>query len=379
MNWNDTATVFYRGEYVAVRRLGRFLVAELTSPHRVLSTCPMHGGQHEAIRFVVNHQSCEATAHMERYDELHAIGTAGYHQHVCAALGLAADEVVLMGTAANMNYAAHCQERFAELTVDAIVTAGVQGNATRAADPAAWTENAAGWQPLSTLAGTINTMLFINQPLTPGALARAVVTMTEGKTAALQELAVSSRYSPYGATGTGTDQYSVAAPLSPERAPLTSTSPHVKLGELIGRAVLSATKEALRWQNGLEASVTRSLVHALGRFGLTEARLQHDLASRLNDRQRALLDNNSQALLYEPAVASRAYAYAAVLDRVQHGTLPVAVARDVLREQAAGMASAVAAKPHLWFAFFQQLDASFERPLDAVITALALGWAQKWT
>ena len=50
-------------------------------------------------------------------------------------------------------------------------------------------------------------MLFINRPLTPAALARVVVTMTEGKTAALQRLAVPSKLHIDLATGTGTDQY----------------------------------------------------------------------------------------------------------------------------------------------------------------------------
>ena len=67
-------------------------------------------------------------------------------------------------------------------------------------------------------AGTINTMLLINRPLTPAALARAVVTMTEGKSAALQRLAVPSKLHVDLATGTGTDQSCVAAPLVRARA-----------------------------------------------------------------------------------------------------------------------------------------------------------------
>src|SRR5258705_464284 len=121
-------------------------------------------------------------------------------------------------------------------------------------------------------AGTINTMLLISLPLTDSALARAVVTMTEGKSAALQRLAVPSRQSSDLATGTGTDQYCVAAPVDGPVV-LTSTSSHVKLGELIGRVARDATMEALRWQNGLEASYTRGVVHALGRYGFTEASL----------------------------------------------------------------------------------------------------------
>ena len=122
--------------------------------------------------------------------------------------------------------------------------------------------------------GTINTMLLMNHALTEGALARAVITMTEAKSAALQRLAVRSLYSADFATGTGTDQYCVAARLHVGDGggkEFTSTSPHSKLGELIGVAVRDATLEALRWQNGLEVSSTRLLFHALGRYGVREA------------------------------------------------------------------------------------------------------------
>jgi adenosylcobinamide amidohydrolase len=339
----------------------------------------MNGGQSERVRFVVNHQSCEGTDHSERFELITGSGPEGYHHQVCGELGLASDTVAMMGTAANMNYAAHAHAEFAHLTVDAIVTAGVHGNATRAADPANWVETDDGWKKKPLFSGTINTMLFINQGLTPAALARAVVTMTEGKSAALQELAVRSLYSPHVATGTGTDQYGIVAPLSGDYKALTSTSTHVQLGEMIGRVTLDATKEALRWQNGLEASLTRSIVHALGRFGLTEVRLRSAIATRLTAREHVLFEKNSNSVLFEPAVASRAYAYAAVLDRIQYGTLPKTMASDVLREQAAGLASALAAKPHLWFDFFQRITVDVEAPLDAVVAALALGWSHKWT
>jgi adenosylcobinamide amidohydrolase len=168
-----------------------------------------------------------------------------------------------MGTAANMNYLAIKEEADHSVAVTALVTAGVQGNAACAGDPANWRERDGKWEKVSPYQGTINTILLISRPLTPAALARAVVTMTEAKSAALVRLAVGSLYSADLATGTGTDQFCLAAPLAGEQ-PFTSTSPHVKLGEMIGVAVRDATLEALRWQNGLELSYTRSIFHALG-------------------------------------------------------------------------------------------------------------------
>ena len=47
-----------------------------------------------------------------------------------------------MGTAANMNYAAVSTETDDAVEVTAVVTAGVEGNATCAGDPATWRETA---------------------------------------------------------------------------------------------------------------------------------------------------------------------------------------------------------------------------------------------
>ena len=89
-----------------------------------------------------------------------------------------------------MNYAAVAQHRDHTILVTAVVTAGVQGNATCAGDPATWRETETGWEKVPTVGGTINTVLLVNHSLTEGALARAVITMTEAKTAALQQLAI---------------------------------------------------------------------------------------------------------------------------------------------------------------------------------------------
>ena len=263
---------------------------------------------------------------------------------MCAEVGLPADATVVMGTAANMNYSARVEAADDDVEVMAVVTAGVEGNATCAGDPAGWREGEGGIQKVQPYAGTINTMLLINAPLTASALARAVVTMTEGKSAALARLAIPSRQSIDLATGTGTDQYCIAAPLAGARR-LSSASTHMKLGELIGVAVRDATLEALRWQNGLEASYTRGLFHALGRYGIREATFFDDIAPLLEETDLELLRKNSKSVLYEPLVGAAAHATAAVLDRVRHGTLPSSVAREAVVQQAANLASSLAGRP----------------------------------
>jgi adenosylcobinamide amidohydrolase len=359
-------------------RAGRFLIAELLVPHRVLSTCCRQGGETESLRYLVNHQSCEGAGHREREAYITGMGLEGYHDAVCREIALDAESVASMGTAANMNYAAICERQDGNLRVTAVVTAGVQGNAACAGDAAGWRETESGWDKIPPLGGTINTMLLISHPLTRGALTRAAVTMTEAKSAALARLAIRSRYSKDLATGTGTDQYAIAAPLAGGK-PLTSTSPHVKLGELIGVAVRDATAEALRWQNGLEPSYTRSLFHALGVYGLNEASFFEDIAPLLSPADLDLLQKNAKSVFYEPLAAASAYAIASILDRVRYGTLPAATAREALRQQAALLAANVAARPAQWPEFLARLtDADPEQPARLILLAIALGWSSKW-
>lgn len=354
----------------ALRRASRFLIAEFERPHLVLSTSARNGGESSSIRYLVNHQSCEASAHKDRYETIS--GFEAYHDVVCAEVDLPRAEVALMGTAANMNYAAVVVAKDLDLEVTAVVTAGVQGNACCAGDPTVWREGEQGWVKVD---GTINTIVLINRPLTAGALARAVATMTEGKSAALQRLAVRSLYSQELATGTGTDQFAIAAPLDgPGR--LTSASPHVKLGELIGCAVRDATLEALRWQNGLEPSYTRGIFSALTRYGLREETFFQDIAPYLSDSDVELLKKNGKAVFYEPLVGAAAFAMAAVLDRHRHGAIPPSAAQEALRQQAATMAASLAAKPYEWERFRAQLIET--DPVQLVLKAVALGWSSKW-
>ena len=364
-------------EYRLVRT-GRFLITELLKPHRVLSTSTRNGGQTESLRYLVNHQSCEGTDHRERHAQITATGPENYHDAACGEMGLDGNLAAVMGTAANMNYAAVAQHRDEAMLVTAVVTAGVQGNAACAGDPASWRETETDWENVPTIGGTINTILLINHSLTEGALARAVVTMTEAKTTALYELAVSSLYSRNLATGTGTDQYCVGAPLNAGK-PLTSTSPHAKLGELIGRAVKQATLEALRWQNGLEPSYTRSIFIALGRYGLKESRFTEDLARLMTERELELLKKNFKSIVYEPKVAAAAFAIAAILDRIRFETLPANAVQDIFRQQVAILAANLAAKPESWPYFYTQLsDADPTQPMGTVLSAIALGWSSKW-
>jgi adenosylcobinamide amidohydrolase len=360
-----------------VRRRGRFVVAELRGPHVVFSTSTKNGGQSDRVRFLVNHQSCEGAGHEARAHVLSG-GPDAYHDHVCAEIDVPPGEAAVMGTAANMNYTALASERDDDVVVTAVVTAGVQTNATCAGDPASWRETRDGVVKVPPVAGTINTMLLVDTPVTSAALTRTIVTMTEAKSAALQRLAVPSCASPDLATGTGTDQICVAAPVG-DAPPVTSASTHMKFGELVGVAVRRATMEALRWQNGLEPSYTRGLFHALGRYGVREGSIFEDLGTHLDAGDLQLLRRNSKSAFYEPLVGAAAYAIAAVLDRARYETLPAGVIADAVVGQAASLAAALAAQPARWPEFRAELHAvGASDPRVLVLAAVALGWREKW-
>ncbi|MBZ2183643.1 MAG: adenosylcobinamide amidohydrolase [Bryobacter sp.] len=359
-------------------RQGRYFVVQLNKPHRVVSTSGRVGGLSETVTHLVNHQSMEARMHMERHNLIARMSEEEYHDLVARELNLDPARTAIMGTAANMNYLGRRSFEFRGLRVDAFVTAGVEGNATRPGDPAQWYEGEKGMEYIKPVSGTINTILLLNVPLTPAALERASVTMAEAKTSALLELGVASRYSSHLATGTGTDQFIIASPVDPAARQIRWAGPHTKLGELIGNAVREATVEALRWQNGMERSHTRSIPHALSRFGLTEEKLLARLEQKLPPVYFQLLKENKMALLWEPRVAAAAFAYAAVLDRLQYGTLPAEGAGETLRDQAASAGVAIAGKPESWARFWAKIRYEPTDKVGPFIEGLALGWIDRW-
>ena len=104
----------------------------------------------------------------------------------------------------------------------------------------------------------------------------------------------------------------------------------------------------------------------------------NELSGLLPESQYDLLDQNRQAVFYEPAVGAAAHAFAAVMDRVRFGTVPEPVAGETLRQQAACLACSLAARPQDWSDLYQALDGGGGDPLELVVRAVALGWDAKW-
>ena len=256
-----------------VYRYDKSIVLVFSGPRKVLSTSLYNGGYHEDFEAVFNRDMtqgsgmpCESFA--PTYVESMKI--------VAERLGLAPELTSGMGTAAHMENASIVSRSYKELTVTAIVTGGVETNGGRVGDPASYYKTA------EKKCGTINIMLVIDADLPPGILARALVTCTEAKTAALQELMAPSRYSAGLATGSGTDQTIVVAN---SESPLffEGAGKHSKLGELIGLAVMAAVKEALKKQSGLTPAQQHDLLRRLRRFGVTEETLWQRYKEEVGD------------------------------------------------------------------------------------------------
>ncbi|HNS56187.1 MAG TPA: adenosylcobinamide amidohydrolase [Smithellaceae bacterium] len=164
-------------------------------------------------------------------------------QKVADDLKLKKSDINKMATAANMDNLAVVTKEFKPFTVTVLATGGARTNAIRTGvDESSHIE---GEEPK----GTINIMLLTNAVLTDGAMARAIITMTEAKTAALEDLKVPSSYTKsVQATGTGTDSIIVVSGVTGPKA--TYTGGHSKIGEMIGKATYEAVVEALGKQNG---------------------------------------------------------------------------------------------------------------------------------
>ncbi len=250
-----------------VHRYGKSVVIPFGGARKVLSTSPLNGGYKENLTAVFNNDGNPGAGMACK------LRAPTYEEHmrlIASELGLDPDKTAGIGTAASMENVSIKNESFENLTVTAIVTGGVEVNGGRAGDPASFHERVGKTEVLNH--GTINILLSIDADLPEGTMARALVTCTEAKTAALQELMAGSNYSSGLATGSGTDgTILICNPMS--GIVLTNAGKHSKLGELIGRSVKAAVKEALFKQSGLCPGYQHSILRRMKRYGINEEKL----------------------------------------------------------------------------------------------------------
>ncbi len=170
---------------------------------------------------------------------LHVLSMDALKRNLCKIVGRDVACTSFLYTGARMDSLSVQKIQHKEMVVYALVTAGVEANAMRAS-----VDEGKFYEP-----GTINVIILTNMQLSSRALTRAIISATEAKSAALQDLDVRSSYSPrYLATGTGTDEVLVVEGRGEK---VENAGGHSKLGELISKTVYSGVKESVALQNGL--------------------------------------------------------------------------------------------------------------------------------
>jgi len=171
-------------------------------------------------------------------------------KHAIRSLQKDPETTVGLLTAARVEQAGEVYEQGSEFQLHAIVTAGVS-NAARAGQVE---QKYPGYR-----ADTINIIVVIDGKVTDAAMVNAVITATEAKTAALQDLCVTDGRE-RSATGTNTDAVVIAVTNS-DRYQHTHSycGSATEIGDCLARAVYKATRIAIetdrkRRSQAMEAS-----------------------------------------------------------------------------------------------------------------------------
>ena len=235
----------------------------------------LNGGYSEDLSAVFNHQLSQEN--IDKYgdggilDFLKDLSTDFYD-----CLDLRSKKLSGLITSADMDHYSIACEKYRDIEVIAISTAGVRVNAVSAGDIASYYEINGEYDfdmnnddkdiyQNPNKPGTINTILLINSKLDESSLLLAELIAVEAKAVALRELMTSSNYSNEIATGTGTDGIAIFSNMDSKNT-IENVSKHAKIGELIGKVVIASIKESLAKLQWLTPSYQLNALIRLDRF-----------------------------------------------------------------------------------------------------------------
>lgn len=210
---------------------------QFDTPHLVVSSAALNGGFVEASHILnLNVKECsEAAGKALNPPE---VTLSDY----CVGCNWSGNTVGMM-TAASMESFRMVQAIEQGVGIFVLVTAGLS-NARRAGDHA---EHRDIVTP-AVDAGTINIICLTSAGLTPAAMIESIMTGTEAKVAALQNLDIKSPVSNNLATGTGTDSIAIAS--DPASTELRYCGKHVIFGEKLANLIIEAVTSSLKWNLG---------------------------------------------------------------------------------------------------------------------------------
>ncbi|XPS86797.1 periplasmic binding protein modulated with adenosylcobinamide aminohydrolase, CbiZ [Desulfosarcina variabilis str. Montpellier] len=275
------------------------LIVDFKIPLSAVSTLE---GEREGLLTIGNHYSSPPC-----WPLMPMGGLEPLHQMVYPVIDRQASTSSFLFTGADMDKLAVKKETFKAMTVYALVTAGVRGNAVRMG-----TDTGNYYEP-----GTINMIFLTNMRLSKRAMTRAIISATEGKSAALQDLDIRSSFNPLtaAATGTGTDNIIVVDGQGPF---VDNAGGHCKMGELIARAAYAGVREAIAKQNGIIGK--RDVFQRLRDRQLSVSRLAHGIDCNCRDEDSTLAGRVEQVLL-DPTYAGFLEAAMAISDGADRQTI----------------------------------------------------------
>lgn len=235
------------------------IVVEFGVCRNGISTSELNGGYKKDFKSSFNHYLSQ-----ENIDFLENHSVNDYLVRQSGILGIDSKFTTGLLTSAQMENACVVTKQYKNLEVSVITTAGVRVNASRAGDSASYYEENGNFQ---FDVGTINIIILTNAYLEPGTLANGLVTATEAKTVALNNLRIPSQFSNGFATGTGTDGIAIFSNSESDNM-LSNAGKHSKLGELIAKCVIESISEAIKRQVWITKESQCSVLARLRRYDL---------------------------------------------------------------------------------------------------------------
>ncbi len=211
------------------------LMISFAEDHYALSTA-IYGGGFRRVRQVLN----QKLTHFYGKESDFPGGSVKAYLKGCAEERSAdTEKCAVLLTAAKVYLFSHKIFREKDLIVEIITTGGVEKTACRASSDALYREADGHFEPV----GTINMMVLIHGSLPEGIMARALITLTEGKTAALQDQGIADVNNGKSATGTGTDGITLVTEI--DGTLYTDAGPFSELGSFLAKAAYESVTECL--------------------------------------------------------------------------------------------------------------------------------------
>jgi adenosylcobinamide hydrolase len=296
-----------------VFRFKKSIVIQLPEERNALTASWLNGGYREDIHTILNHQ-----LNQDELDYLEEGSVPDFMKNLARNLSTDPDRTVGFLTVADMDNVSIVREKFREIEVTSIVTAGIEVNGGRAGDDASYYELNGKYE---FRVGTINTIIIINSHLSGSTLLRSVMTAVEAKTVALQELMAPSKYSEGIATGSGTDNIAVISNMDFENK-LNTAGKHSKLGELIGKSVIKATKEALSKQSDLNPESQCDMLVRLERFGFKQENYWKHVKNTYTNQEKTIFMPKLHEFSKNPLVVSLLVSILHIIDEINWGLIP---------------------------------------------------------